>query len=206
MQAQQAVEDQDAAKEVWMRGRDRAVQTAKELVCLNVHKQTVNRVLEPYMWITEIVTFPESILQNMFELRANNEITHIQELHGIDWGAKPAQAEITAITTMMRLKFVGSIPVQVRYGDWHIPFVDDEEYDTLGKTNALIVSTVRCGRVSYLRENEKRDFTQDKERHDQWLRDKHMSCFEHCATPIVNLNRSTLYAGWETYRYYAERR
>ncbi|NJL26339.1 MAG: FAD-dependent thymidylate synthase [Calothrix sp. SM1_5_4] len=70
------------ALEVWLKGRDRAVETAQELADLEVHKQYANRVLEPYAHISVIVT--SSTFSNWFALRvskmAQPEIQHLAVL------------------------------------------------------------------------------------------------------------------------------
>ena len=46
----------DAARAAWLEARDAAVDSARRLADLGVHKQVVNRLLEPFMWHTVIVT------------------------------------------------------------------------------------------------------------------------------------------------------
>ena len=52
---------------MWLAGRDRAIQTAKDLHEADVTKQLANRLLEPFMWHTVLVTATE--WENFFELR-----------------------------------------------------------------------------------------------------------------------------------------
>lgn len=59
-----------AANRAWLRARDNAVKEAKELnndKMANVTKQLCNRLLEPFMWHTVILTATE--FDNFFELR-----------------------------------------------------------------------------------------------------------------------------------------
>ena len=69
MQAGDVLSEEDAAKalRVWLAARDAAVARARELLELSVHKQVLNRVLEPFLWHTVIVTSTE--WRNFFELR-----------------------------------------------------------------------------------------------------------------------------------------
>ncbi len=60
-------EQAELAKEEWLRARDSAVQHVRALQEFNVHKQVINRILEPYMWHTVIVTATE--WENFFSLR-----------------------------------------------------------------------------------------------------------------------------------------
>ena len=53
--------------EEWLEARDNAIQQAKALNYLGVTKQLCNRLLEPYMWHTVLLTFTE--FENFFNLR-----------------------------------------------------------------------------------------------------------------------------------------
>lgn len=53
--------------EWWLIARDKAVESAVMLACFGVTKQLCNRILEPFMWHTVIVTATE--LENFFHLR-----------------------------------------------------------------------------------------------------------------------------------------
>ena len=54
---------------MWLAGRDRAIQTAKNLHEADVTKQLANRLLEPFMWTTMLITGPKSGWDNFFNLR-----------------------------------------------------------------------------------------------------------------------------------------
>ena len=53
----------------WLRARDHAVEYAKELNELEVTKQLCNRLLEPFMWTTMLITGSKEGWDNFFELR-----------------------------------------------------------------------------------------------------------------------------------------
>ena len=72
------------AKAEWLAARDSAVGHVQRLLELGLHKQITNRLLEPFMWHTVIVTATE--WSNFFALRAN----------------PMAQPEIRVIAEMMR--------------------------------------------------------------------------------------------------------
>ena len=58
------------AGDEWMDARDAAVASAKTLAGMGVHKQVVNRILEPFMWAHTIVTATE--WDNFFALRLDD--------------------------------------------------------------------------------------------------------------------------------------
>lgn len=191
---------------IWLKGRDRAVATALELLLgeqkfvrffgaspshdiliahldeaiahldgelkkenpadtdvLNAHKQTVNRVLEPYMWHTVIVTATE--WGNFWGLRAHPD----------------AQPEIYKIAKMMKELHEGSTPLELGHGEWSLPLVGmpgDEDLDAASKVK---VSAGRCARVSYLTHDGTRDPLADIALHDRLVGSGHMSPCEHPA-------------------------
>ncbi|QCW20701.1 putative thymidylate synthase [Flavobacterium phage FPSV-S29] len=56
-------------QESWFIARDRAVEGAKDLDKNKVTKQLCNRLLEPFMWTTMLITGPKSGWDNFFYLR-----------------------------------------------------------------------------------------------------------------------------------------
>ena len=176
-------QEHEVADSIWLRARDVAVERAQTLLKLGVHKQLTNRLLEPFMWHTCIVTATE--WSNFFHLR-NNPM---------------AQPEIQIIARMMQQLYEGNEPERLDRDEWHLPLIGPEDYDaafdsdisqvdndshTLMKTMAK-VSIGRCARVSYLTHDGKRDLKADIALYDTLLQSGHMSPFEHVARPM-NLN------------------
>lgn len=137
---------------------------------LNIHKQTINRYLEPFMWHTVVVTATE--WGNYFALR----------IHG------DAQPEIALPTELIRDAMDASTPTPLAYGEWHLPFVQDDEKHLITPENIedwKYVSSGRCARVSYETHDGVRDIAKDIElARDRLLPHGHMSPFEHVATPV----------------------
>lgn len=186
------------ARMAWLLGVERALDTAEMLADTNVHKQWANRVLEPYMWQTVIVTATE--WDNFFKLRL----------------AKEAQPEIRQIAEYMKQAIDESDPRETEAFEWHLPLVDEsdedeveenwEEYAILDKhtnpTHVLrLISAGRCARVSYLTHDGKRDLTADVLLAQRLVADGHMSPLEHQATPMNYPDRwSGNFRGWRQFR------
>lgn len=190
MQADQelAPEDQEKAQIEWLKARDNAITQAKIMLDLGIHKQITNRLLEPWLWHTIIVTATE--WENFFALR----------LH------KDAQPEIRKAAVLMKSASDTSKPKQLCFGEWHLPLVSDrvqllnEGYtlDDLCK-----ISIGRCARVSYLTHDGKRDPKADIELMERLCKSGHMSPLEHVATPAFygeNLKFFGNFKGWQQYR------
>lgn len=149
---------------------------------LNVHKQVANRLLEPFMWHTVIVTATE--WDNFFNLRCHND----------------AQPEIRRIATAMREARAGSQPAELGDDEWHLPLVGPEDREQVGSLEDLIkVSAGRCARVSYLTHAGKRDLSADIGLHDRLLESGHMSPLEHPARPTDD-EWCGNFRGWRSYR------
>ena len=187
MQAEEEIAESDHQKavEVWLAARDDAVARAKALLKLEVHKQTVNRLLEPFMWHTAIITATD--WGNFFGLRDN----------------PMAQPEIRTIAHMMRQAYESHSPMLVESGGWHLPLIQPDEHNRPELINDLPkISAGRCARVSYLTHDGRRDPAADIKLYKRLVRDGHMSPLEHVATPMCD-NRAARYGnfvGWKQLR------
>jgi thymidylate synthase ThyX len=179
MSASEAITDEQAeeAKAGWLRARDSAVQHVRNLQQFNIHKQVVNRLLEPFMWHTVIVTATE--WDNFFKLRL----------------AENAQPEIRVAAQLMREAMDSSLPSPVAVGEWHLPLIQDDERSLPIETQKM-VSAARCARVSYLTHDGKRDIDKDIELCERLRGDRHLSPFEHVATPKNDAKFAANFRGW----------
>jgi len=179
MSASEMLADGEAqeAKWIWLQARDDAVARAKQLLELKVHKQELNRLLEPFLWHTVIVTATE--WSNFFELRC----------------APNAQPEIRAAALAMRAAIGASWPGNVATGEWHTPLLQEDEYALDTETRKRI-SAARCARVSYLTHEGKREISKDLELYERLRADRHLSPFEHVATPAEDANFHANFRGW----------
>lgn len=207
----------DAAEAEWLRARDDAVRHVLGLIAspenvagfenlhecleaaepslkeppaewLNVHKQVANRLLEPFMWHTVIVS--STTWENFFNLRCHPD----------------AQPEIRLIATKMRDAFERSVPTRLEPDEWHLPLVGEAEREEASSPEELAkISIGRCARVSYLTHAGTRDLSADVALYDRLLESGHMSPMEHVARPMTSteLERSEWsgnFQGWIAHR------
>jgi len=150
-----------------------------------LHKQNANRVLEPYMWHTVLITATD--WANFYALRCDHE----------------AQPEIHAAALAIVKSHYASNPQKLNYGDWHLPYLEIDEKRQLSPENRRKVSTGRSARLSYMTQDGIRSFDKDIEMHDDLLSNGHMSPFGHIATPTPEDNgrsRESNLCGWHQYR------
>ena len=159
-------EAREQAIEAWRAASRAAVRAAEKLATLGVHKQRTNRLLEPFMWHTVIVSATE--WSNFFALRAH----------------KDAQPEIRDAACAMRDAMNNSTPVVLAPNEWHTPLIlPDEDFSLEDK---IKISVGRCARVSYLTHDGVRDPSKDIELYDRLIEGGHMSPLEHVARPITD--------------------
>lgn len=178
-------EAHDRALDAWLAARDRAVEAVQQLQELEVHKQVTNRLLEPFMWHTVIVTATE--WDGFWEQRCS----------------PLAQPEIRVAAEAMRAAYDASTPAEVGMGQWHMPYLRDDDGD-LDQETAKQVSAARCARVSYLTHDGRRDIDKDLDLYERLVtaRPPHWSPLEHVATPaeegVVTLGN---FRGWRQLRH-----
>lgn len=199
MQAREEV-DLDAmkgAQDLWLESRDQMLAAVKKLSDLGLHKQLANRLIEPWMFITVLVSATE--FDNFFFLRDHED----------------AQPEIAWIARDMKKKYEASTPQALEYGQWHMPLVEPYDYelavDYLESTRqipqpALVLETLRkvsvgrCARVSYLTHDGKRDVEKDVGLFNQLRSSGHWSPFEHVAMALDEPRRTGNFVGWRQFR------
>ena len=185
MQAEAEIDCPDKAYHVWMVARDQAVGLAKVLLAAGVHKQTVNRLLEPFMWHTVIVTATH--WANFFALRCH----------------AAAQPEFRTIALMARQAMAASEPVRVDEDGLHAPLLPDLELliaEKYNKAEIARISAARCARVSYLTHDGERDPRLDLDLAYRLAKDGHMSPFEHVAFATRSEDRWGNFRGWRQLR------
>lgn len=167
--------DADAAARLhWGRAQAAMVAEASNLDSINVHKQYANRLLEPFSWHTAIISGTD--WPNFWHLRVH----------------PAAQGEFSKAAAMMLDLYNSSRPHSLEHGEWHLPFVDDEERARQHPESSLPatpldwakVSVARCGRVSFNR-HELRDFDKDVARAEEFAKNGHMAPLEHAARPMA---------------------
>lgn len=182
--------DFDDAVFTWRECRNHSMNAAAHLALpaeeggLDIHKQTANRLLEPWLFHTVIVSATE--WSNFFNLRDNNK----------------AAPEIQRPAALMHELYLASKPKELKANqlDWHLPLTDGAEIGgdarPAGPCSKMSekdfwkrwakISTGRCARVSVLTHDGKRNLEEDIRMHDDLLNAGHMSPFEHPARPMTD--------------------
>lgn len=133
MQAKEEIQHVGHAKDLWLQAARMAAAKAEVMNQLGLHKQVVNRILEPFQHISVVLTATE--YNNWFALRDHED----------------AQPEIQKLAVMMREAMDASVPTLLHEGEWHLPYVSAEEQLEVTPEIARQVSAARCARTSHLK-------------------------------------------------------
>lgn len=168
---------------LWERARLNAIDSAEQLMAAGVHKQWVNRLLEPFSFITTIVTTCSDGLQNFFDQRLND-----------------AQPEIMALARLMEARWRSSVNNgTLKLRSVHAPLTTPIERTEIETEKLLQLSVARAARVSYLNHDGSRPDDRDYELFHKLKEQGHFSPFEHAAVATPGL-RVDNFTGWTSAR------
>lgn len=172
----------------WDMQARQAVDMAKALAGAGLHKSVVNRLLEPFMWHTIVVT--ATAWENFFVQRCS----------------PLAQPEIRVTAELMQDAMRGSEPKPLEFGEWHLPYFETEDYEAINSMHGVDetwprrISAARCARTSYLTQDGRRDPDADLTLYDRLVSadPPHWSPLEHVATPWAANTQVPLHSvSWE---------
>lgn len=191
-------EEEVLCREDWIKAGQAALDAAHRMSRAGLHKQIANRILEPWMFITVVLSTTSF---RHFELLRNHE------------AAEPHFQYLAKLMVKAREE---SKPSLLQSGQWHLPYIYEEDIKSLSIDKLKMVSTSRCAAVSYVRQNERKEYEKDYALHDRLKNNGHSSPFEHVATPYMEIitegggllgeidyytpKQSGNFLGWKQYR------
>lgn len=163
-------DEQTKARMWWLTASENAVRCAEELMKLDVDKSRANRLLEPFMWHTAIISSTE--WDNFFALRDH----------------EAAQPEFRHLAGIMLDTMRESTPRALDKDQWHLPLITEDEWYSCEEEECNwaymgMVSAGRCARVSFGRAADYEHPAESHGRAKKLLEAGHMSPFEHPAKP-----------------------
>lgn len=235
----------------WLEARDAAVLTAKNLdidtievkerVCLDyrdivednyklvkhetfnpITKQLKNRLLEPFMWVTQLVTGSRESFEHLFEQRcpiynveglkftskkdAIGSFPYLKDMTDLEWlQCNSGQAEIHFMDLAEKMydALNESTPKELYSEEWHIPFreeiLKDKESKGIKDLGDLIkMSVCLTAKISYTKIGDENTITIEKARemYERLKNSEHWSCFGHIAKCMTNEEYKSWYKGF----------
>lgn len=182
MQAGEALSEEDMEKfrMLWLAGRDASVATAEALIEMDIHKQVINRLIEPYSWIDTLITATE--WDNFLWLRVH----------------EAAEPHMRDLAVMIQGALQDVTPQVLHLGQWHTPYVAHDEFDDI--EIAKRVSSARNARISYAPFDGNPSVERELERYESLVGGDriHASPTEHVATPAYGWHAN--FNGWKQFR------
>lgn len=150
-----------------------------------LHKEIINRYLEPWGWINSVHTMGRDQLMNFFSLRCS----------------KFAHPNMQRLAVNMARAYRESKPRLLEEGEWHLPFTDDLG-DDVSPRHKRIWSVARCAWCSYKTVDQKdATFEDAKRRHDDCVNLKHMTPCEHQLQARYDTQAVGCVPGYNQYRH-----
>jgi thymidylate synthase ThyX len=173
-----------AATKTWQDAKAYAVEAASDLAHAGVHKQWINRLLEPFSYVKVVATATEWKL--FFRLRC----------------APDAQDEMQELANAMKEAMNGSTPTLRGDGVWHLPYVINGDALSVAPSRLLKISAARCARTSYLTHTGESDAWKDVALAEQLIKDRHLTPLEMPARPAHHRDEwCGAYRGWVSLRH-----
>ena len=173
MQGKELVSDAEYDRfcEHWEDAAFEAIKIAHKMVDMGIHKQHINRILEPFTKIKVIVTATE--WDNFFKLRLSPDADpEIQDL------AKAIKLAMDNATDYIYVNALGGCT---------LPYVNIDEIEAIEDRRMLkLISAARCARVSYLNhDGSAPDILKDLKLAKHLIENGHMTPFEHQCRSIL---------------------
>lgn len=186
---------------MWEEAAEAMIDMSELFMSEGVSKQITNRLLEPFLWHSVLVTATD--FENFFNLRADNL----------------AEPHLELLANLMLEAYNSSKPAFVKSGDWHVPYggniiLNPEEKDKykeilepykfidkrLEARFNLSVASARCARMSYNQFDGTFSYEKDIELFKRLTQVSHWSATEHCARAEANKKYSGNFRGWTQLR------
>lgn len=193
MQAKENLSDSEAitCKYNWLEASRQAAKIASAMNDIGLHKQVINRILEPFQWIHVVLTATE--FGNFFALRNHSD----------------AQPEIRDLAKTIQELYEDNPPNKLELGDWHLPYIlyEDMINSSLDEEKLKAISAARCCRVSYMKHDGHSSTVQeDVDLHNKLINANppHMSPVEHQAMCTNDKGFNGNFRQWKQYRKFLE--
>lgn len=228
MQGTEYITDEKELKscvDLWLDGRDSALSVVDDFIEKGVTKQLANRLLENWMWVTQLCTGTRESFEHLFNQRcpiynveglkftskkeAIELYPHLKDMTDLEWlQCNSGQAEIHFMDLAEKMydALNESTPDELKDGDWHIPFQEEiwkgKQAEKL--EDFIKMSCAMTARISYttISDNEILTLEKAKNIYDKCVRSGHFSVVSHCAKCMTYEEYENWYKGFMKTTYY----
>lgn len=194
---------------LWEEAAENACKTAEMMERLGIHKQHVNRILEPFQFIKVIVTATDWC--NFFVLRlASDAQPEIRQLASAiyDEMNRYRNDDVGCAEFFVDRKHCPD--VFKHFGEDRVsyivslPYITEDDFIEVGEDDyktLMRISAARCARVSYNNhDGSKPDVKKDLELYERLLKGRHLSPMEHTCIRDIDYRKHANLTGWVSLR------
>ena len=189
----------------------------------SVSKQLCNRLLEPFMWVTQIVTGSREAFENLFRLRcpiynieglkftskkeAIELHSHLKDMTDLEWlQCNSGQAEIHFMDLAEKMydALNESEPTELESGEWHIPFSNEPCFTPeMSLMDKIVLSCAMIARTSYTKIGDSQNISLETARNifERCKKERHDSIFEHAGRCMTKREWETNLRGKAIYKF-----
>lgn len=189
----------------------------------SVSKQLCNRLLEPFMWVTQIVTGSREAFENLFRLRcpiynieglkftskkeAIELHSHLKDMTDLEWlQCNSGQVEIHFMDLAEKMydALNESEPTELESGEWHIPFSNEPCFTPeMSLMDKIVLSCAMIARTSYTKIGDSQNISLETARNifERCKKERHDSIFEHAGRCMTKREWETNLRGKAIYKF-----
>lgn len=189
----------------------------------SVSKQLCNRLLEPFMWVTQIVTGSREAFENLFRLRcpiynieglkftskkeAIELHSHLKDMTDLEWlQCNSGQAEIHFMDLAEKMydALNESEPTELESGEWYIPFSNEPCFTPeMSLMDKIVLSCAMIARTSYTKIGDSQNISLETARNifERCKKERHDSIFEHAGRCMTKREWETNLRGKAIYKF-----
>ena len=208
---------------MWSCAIESALAVAEDMYKNGLTKQLINRIVEPYAWVTQIVTGSREAFENLFRLRcpiynveglkftskkeAIELHSHLKDMTDLEWlQCNSGQAEIHFMDLAEKMydALNESEPTELESGEWHIPFSNEPCFTPeMSLMDKIVLSCAMIARTSYTKIGDSQNISLETARNifERCKKERHDSIFEHAGRCMTKREWETNLRGKAIYKF-----
>lgn len=184
---------------MWSCAIESALAVAEDMYKNGLTKQLINRIVEPYAWVTQLCTGTRESFENLFRLRCpiypggckswkelcdldSNYTMEASTLEKLKVNKGQAEIHFMDLAEKMYDALNESEPIELKSGEWHIPFSNEPCFTPeMSLMDKIVLSCAMIARTSYTKIGDSQNISLETARNifEKCKKERHDSIFEH---------------------------
>lgn len=200
---------------MWSCAIESALAVAEDMYKNGLTKQLINRIVEPYTWVTQLCTGTRESFENLFRLRCpiypggckswkelcdldSNYTMEASTLEKLKVNKGQAEIHFMDLAEKMYDALNESEPIELKSGEWHIPFSNEPCFTPeMSLMDKIILSCAMIARTSYTKIGDSQNISLETARNifERCKKERHDSIFEHAGRCMTKYEYETNFRG-----------